>query len=384
VHLNVVDWIAIGVVVVSALAGMRRGLVVSALSLGGLVLGAYLGSRLGPHVLHGGASSPWTGVAGLAGAVFGAVMFGTFAVFVGSFARGTLRFTPLRLVDSAGGLFFGLVTGLVLVWVVGAAALLIPNEPKIHQDIRESRFVSRLDEAVPPNHFLHLLARIDPYPSIIGPAPPKATPTPHIATNPNVVRASRNVVRVLGTACGLGIEGTGWFARKDLVVTAAHVVAGEHDTKVIIPGAPGSHSAMVVAFDPHDDVAVLRVEHAPIARPLPLVDAVQGASVAIVGYPGNGKQTAAPGTIGSTETVLTQNAYGKGPVSRLITTLSGVVRRGDSGAPAIDANGSVEATVFATTVGKQRPGGYGVPVSIVRRVLASAGKTFVSTGACAG
>ena len=35
---------------------------------------------------------------------------------------------------------------------------------------------------------------------------------------------------MLGTACGLGIEGSGWVAGNGLVVTNAHVVAGEHDT----------------------------------------------------------------------------------------------------------------------------------------------------------
>ncbi len=47
------------------------------------------------------------------------------------------------------------------------------------------------------------------------------------------------VVKVLGTACGEGVEGSGWFARRDLVVTAAHVVAGERSTVVEIPGDAG-------------------------------------------------------------------------------------------------------------------------------------------------
>ena len=54
---NVVDWIALGLVVVSALAGMRRGLVVTTLSFGGLVAGAYAGSRVAPHLLRGGAAT---------------------------------------------------------------------------------------------------------------------------------------------------------------------------------------------------------------------------------------------------------------------------------------------------------------------------------------
>ena len=52
-----VDWIALALIFVSALGGWRRGLLASALSLCGLVAGAYLGSRLAPHLLTGGAAT---------------------------------------------------------------------------------------------------------------------------------------------------------------------------------------------------------------------------------------------------------------------------------------------------------------------------------------
>ena len=50
---------------------------------------------------------------------------------------------------------------------------------------------------------------------------------------PGVRAAAPSIVRVLGTACGLGVEGSGWVAANGLVVTAAHVVAGEEDTEVV-------------------------------------------------------------------------------------------------------------------------------------------------------
>ena len=378
-HLHTVDWIAIAAIAASALVGLRRGLLVSALSLGGLALGAYAGSRIGPHILHGGAQSPWTPVAGLVGAVFGAAVLQTVAVFAGSFARRALRFTPFRYLDSGGGLLVGLATGLVLVWVVGAAALLVPGHLKLHRDVRESSIVRRLDEAVPPNRFLHLLARIDPYPSILGPAPPTTKPAPHIGRNANVRRAARSVVRVLGSACGIGVEGSGWFAGRNLIVTAAHVVAGEHDTTIQIPGVRGTHRVEVVGFDVHDDVAVLRSPRA--ARPLRLMDAVSGASVAIVGYPENGPLDVEPGRLGSTTTVSSQDAYGR-PAVRKITSLRGLVRSGNSGGPMVDAAGRVVATIFASTIGGTGHGGFGVPDSVVRDALARA-RGSVGTGACA-
>lgn len=379
-HLTTVDWLVLGIVGLSALGGLRRGLIASALSLAGLAGGAYFGSRYGPHLLHGGAVSAWTPIAALAGAVVGALVFQAIAGIVGSFFRGGLKLTPLRFLDSAGGLVVGAVTGLALVWVLSAVALLVPHQTRLRQEAQSSQILRRLDQAVPPRTLLNLLARIDPIPSILGPAAPSTLPGAAISVDPAIRRASASVVRVLGTACGIGVEGSGWFARSDLVVTAAHVVAGEHDTTVEIPGEAHSRPAKVVAFDVHNDVAVLRVAGAT-AAPLPLVDPKQGEAVAIVGYPENGPLVAAPGTIGPTADVLTQDALGRGPVSRTITAVAGKIQHGDSGGPAIDRAGAVESTIFAARVGA--PSGFGVPASLVRRALDSAAGP-VSTGACAG
>src|SRR5581483_7119826 len=95
-----------------------------------------------------------------------------------------------------------------------------------------------------------------------------------------------------------------------------------------------------------------------------------GTVVAVVGYPLNGPLDIEPGRIGRTETVLTDDAYGKGPVSRTITSLAGIIRHGNSGGPAIDAEGRVQSTVFAAKIGS--PGGYGIPAEVVRKELAAA------------
>jgi S1-C subfamily serine protease len=188
-------------------------------------------------------------------------------------------------------------------------------------------------------------------------------------------------VRVVGTSCGIGVEGTGWFARPDLIVTAAHVVAGQDDTRVQLPGRTGLLSAQAVAFDAHNDVAVLRVDGVRVA-PLRVTAPIDGASVAIVGYPEDGPLTTTPGRIGRTQRVFTQDAYGRGPVARSITAVAGQVRHGDSGGPAIDRRGRVQATIFAARVGSG--GGFGVPDEPVLSALASAGQRPVSTGDCAG
>src|SRR5205807_5231578 len=179
--------------------------------------------------------------------------------------------------------------------------------------------------------------------------------------------------------CGVGVEGTGWVARPNLVVTAAHVVAGQHDTVVELQSG-GRLPADVVDFDRRNDVAVLRVRELAL-RPLALVSAKTGTAVAVLGFPENGPFTVTPARIGHTSVVLAEDAYGSGPVPRTITSLRGRVRHGDSGAPAVDADGAVEATIFAARLGAV--GGYGVPADVVRDDLEAAAAGPVATGKCA-
>jgi hypothetical protein len=300
------------------------------------------------------------------------------ASLAGSTLRSGLRLPPLRALDSAGGFVLGAAAGLAVVWVLGAAALLLPGQTTLRRDAQRSLVVRRLDAIAPPRRLLEALARVDPFPSIAGPIAGVAPPDPRLLSAAGVRAAAPSVVRVVGTACGLSVEGSGWVARPELVVTAAHVVAGEHDTAVQLFGTSGALRAIPVAVDAKNDVAVLRVPGLR-ARPLQLVDPEPGAAVAILGYPGDGPFDAKPARIGRTVTVLSQDAYGHGPVARTITSIRGVVRHGDSGGPAVDASGRVLTTIFAARVGST--GGYGVSPSAVRAALASA-RGQVSTGPC--
>jgi uncharacterized membrane protein required for colicin V production len=379
---STVDWVTVAVVLLAALFGFRRGLVASALSLIGVIAGAIVGGRIAPHLLHGGSRSPYTPIAALAGATIGAALLQSLAVLAGSTVRSSLRLTPFRLFDSVGGLFLGAAAGLAAVWVLGAVALLLPGQARLRQAVQDSAIIRALNRQVPPRSLLNALARVDPFPSVAGPgAVPQAPPDPSVLRDAHIRAAATAVVRVLGTACGVGIEGSGWLARPGLVVTAAHVVAGEHDTVVQQVGSASSVAATAVGFDVRNDVAVLRVQGLT-GTPLPIVDQPhQGAAVAILGYPGDGPLTATPGRVGRTAFVFSQDAYGHGPVTRSITVLSGRVRHGDSGGPAVDREGRVETMVFAARIGSDS--GYGVPSDVLRKDLDAAIEP-VSTGDCAG
>jgi S1-C subfamily serine protease len=78
--------------------------------------------------------------------------------------------------------------------------------------------------------------------------------------------------------------------------------------------------------------------------------------------------------------VLSEDAYGRGPVPRRITTFRGQVRRGNSGGPVVDRGGRVVGTVFAARI--DGGAGYAAPPSVVDQALARSRAGAVSTGDC--
>lgn len=380
-----VDWVIVVFAVLLAIYGYVQGLIVGALSLAGFAVGAFLGTRLGPLLLTGGSRSPYAPLFGLLGALLAGGVMASGLGGVGARVRGALRLPGLQAVDGLLGAALTACVGLGVAWVLGAVALQSSGSPALRRDIQRSTILADLNQVLPPSGpILDALARIDPLPSVRGPEAAVSAPTRRILANRAIRLAHHSVVRVFGTACGLGVEGSGWVARPGVVVTNAHVVAGETDTAVQVGGVGSGLGTTVVAFDVHDDLAVLRVRGLSL-RPLPLgVVARPGTSTAILGYPLDGPFDAEAGRIGQTESVSTENAYGVGPVQRTITALRGRVRPGNSGGPLVDAHGRVLATVFAALTGTGRPGGFAVPNALVRAQLRHADGPAVGTGRCGG
>ena len=174
-----VDWIAIGIAAISAFGGLRRGLIATALSLAGLAAGAVIGARLAPHLLHNGSSSPYTPLAGLVGAAVGAMVIQTVGALVGSSLRKALFVVPpLKMLDTLGGLLVGTALGFVVVWVLAAVITQVPGQPKLRDEVLGSTIVQHLNRIAPPRSVLRAFNRIDPFPSIAGPAPPPPPPDP--------------------------------------------------------------------------------------------------------------------------------------------------------------------------------------------------------------
>lgn len=388
--MTAIDWVIVAFVVLLAVYGYMQGFVVGAMSLAGFVAGAFVGTRLATLVVPGGDHSRYAPLFGLLGALLAGGVLATGLEAVGLRARSALRFPGVRTVDGVLGAALTACVGLGIAWIVGAIALQSTGSTTVRADIQRSAILRQLNRILPPSGpILNALARFDPLPAIPGPAADVPAPTRGILAASGVRGAARSTVRILGTACGLGVEGSGWVAGPHLVVTNAHVVAGENDTTVELRGAPPGLPAQVLALDVHDDIAVLRVAGLN-ARPLHLAPhPSSGQSVGILGYPLDGPYNPQPGRIGQTQAVSTENAYGQGPVTRSITPLRGLVRPGNSGGPLVDQAGQVVGTVFAAITSPTPgggPGGMAVPNSVVAAQLAQARSrsTPVNSGQCAG
>jgi S1-C subfamily serine protease len=375
---TIADVIVIGWVSISAVVGFRRGLAAQALALGGFALGAWVGSRLAPHALSPSARADWSPVAALAGAIACGALAQMATAPISSFLRRRVLLGPLATIDGAGGLVVGAALGLGVAWLLAVTALQQP-ELGLRRTVQTSTILPRLVQWLPAQSLLDAIARFDQLPVLPGRGvsslPP---PDPSVPVSPAVRRAEQSVVMVEGTSCGLTLQGTGWVVRPGLVVTNAHVLSGEHDTHVITH--EGTLPARPVSVSAAHDIALLRV---PGLQEPPLKmrsDATGGLGVALVGFPGGGPLTAAPGRAGSPVIVVTRNAYEQGFVQRTVVPLRGSVRHGDSGGPVLDRRGRVVAMMFAAA--EVGGGGYGITVADIGHALHDQGGT-VSTGPCA-
>jgi S1-C subfamily serine protease len=265
--------------------------------------------------------------------------------------------------------------GVALCWAVGAAFLYIPGQIELRRYAQDSTILSTLNQEFPPKRLIDTLAHIDPFTTLAGPAAHVEPPDPTVLDSAGVTGAALSVVRVIGYACGLGIEGSGWVAGPGLVVTNAHVVAGMSNPHV--DRSDGVLlDARVVSFDKVNDVAVLHVKGLT-ASPLRLADADEGTPGGMLGYPGNGPYTETPVRVGRVVEIIGRDAYGHFPTPRRVMTIRGTIRSGNSGGPVVDAEGRVVTTVFAQRAGTD--GGYGVPTQLVRAALARAGTEAIET-----
>jgi S1-C subfamily serine protease len=228
--------------------------------------------------------------------------------------------------------------------------------------------------AAPSSNALEVLA------NLLGRLLPAPAPAAGALPSPLVTQVTASTVRVNGVACGVRVAGSGFSPAPDVIVTNAHVVAGNTTTSVLRPDGR-TLPAVVVAFDPKRDLAVLSVPG--LGEPsLPIGSAATGETDAIFGHPqGQAAVRVLPARVTRRVTADIGDIYDQPGATRQILVLNATLIPGDSGSPMVNSAGQVVGVAFATA-SLRRATSFAVASEELAPVLAQPRTAPVSTGPC--
>jgi S1-C subfamily serine protease len=383
---NVFDIFLIVLVVSAAIGGYRLGFVARATSwLGlalGLVAGAFLLRRIVPEMQDAGQATKSLVAVGL---LVGAALIGmSLGLVLGSRLYSELPPGAARRADRAAGGVIGVVGVLVGLWLLLPVLAHVPG--LMSEQARGSAIAREVSDRFPdPPDTLAVLRRFvgdEPFPQVfdaLRPAPDAGTAPEQSGLSTAVAnQVVQSTVKVTGEACSRIQEGSGFFVGPDLVVTNAHVVAGESGTEVELADGR-TLDAMVVAFDPERDLAVLRTDGE--APALSLRDADTGDVGGVFGHPGGGGLEVSPFRVAEEITAVGRDIYDQSSTSRDVLVLASDLAPGDSGSALVDPQGQVIGVAFA--VAPDKPGvAYALAISELRDVLERDLSGERDTGGC--
>ena len=197
-------------------------------------------------------------------------------------------------------------------------------------------------------------------PPLDDPPDPGPVPDDHRLSSADLAAAVESSVRVYGPACrGIVREGSGFAVTDgDVVVTIAHLMVGMDEPTVELHDGR-ELSAVLVAFDAVNDLAVLRVSGAGL-RPLPLSEAVSDGTVgAVLAWEAEASPDPTPFRIDRPVTVRTEIVNGDERIERQSWLLAAQTEVGDSGA-ALVTGVDGQTTAVGVAWGASRRGGGGV------------------------
>ncbi|MEP6638842.1 MAG: MarP family serine protease [Chloroflexota bacterium] len=391
--MNVLDAVALLLVVIGAILGWRSGAIpqisglLGAISAGGAAILAlpYLReplSGIDPTI------RPFIVLIGLVGAVAVGESVG------GAIGRGlTSRLGNgiLSATDRTLGAALSVIQALLVVWLAGSLLAEGPV-PRLAETAGSSIAVRTLTAVLPPATEIAgglggLLDATGLPDVFVGfeplPAPPVDRPSDP-AARAIAAAAEASTVKVSAATCGFSSVGTGFVVAAGYVLTNAHVVAGADANGVRLNTGGRILEATPVLFDPDLDVALLRVT-SPLPAPLRFapLDPDRGAVGATLGYPGGGQLTILPASVTGRYPATGHDIYGLGRVQREIIELRAGIDRGDSGGPLMLADGTVGGVVFAEARTNPEVGYALSPTEVRARIRSGIGAVRpADTGAC--
>jgi len=382
------DWAILLALTSAIFGGYRLGLVARAASWIGLLGGVALAVVLLPLLLKriDPASSQ-----GRLSVVVVMIMVGVLLGQIAGLLAGTRLSAAvpdgkLRSADRAAGGLAGIAGVLFSLWLMLPAAADVPGWParQVRSSYLAQEFYKRAP--TPPDTLskFRSLVGSSSFPSVfegISPAPDTGPLPTAVSFPPDVLaRAQAASVKIEGIACRRHQDGSGFAVGPNLIVTNAHVVAGETRTSILTPSGD-SLAATVVYFDAGRDLAVLRVPRYN-AQALPIANAEIGETGAVFGHP-NGQDELAvlPAAVRRQITAIGRDLYDERRTRREVLLLSASVHPGDSGGQLVNNKGEVIGVIFALAPDQPNTA-YALATSELRAALAQPRENPVSTGPC--
>jgi uncharacterized membrane protein required for colicin V production len=384
-----IDAVILVWVVLAALRGRSIGALTQVLGLVGFVGGFVLGALVAKPVAGRVHSGPERDVVTVAVVIGVALVGGLVGHVLGRWANTTLRRLHLGAVDAIAGAAVGAAGALLSAWLV-AGLFAQSSVSWLTRPIQRSAVLTAVDAVMPPVPGVIARAEAilsnDVFPQVYVDLIQPQTNAVRVPTSSAAIAlagpAAGSVLKVLAVGgCGVAREGTSFVVAPGLVITDAHVVAGESVLDVDAPSGPVAASLLV--FDPDLDVAVLRVPRLTLA-PVPLRTGVvaTGTTAAVVGYPENGGRTALPAGVAGAFVAEGRDIYGGATVNRAIYAITADVRPGNSGSPLL-VHGAAIGMVFSRSLSQSNTG-YALRASTLLRDLhrAERARGTVGSGAC--
>jgi len=388
---NLFDLVALVVLVLAVLAGIRTGALPQVGGIAGAVAGLLVAFYAGPWLVDvTGDLEPIPRALAVLGAILAAVLIGeTLGSSIGSALASGLGHGVLSGVERGVGGALGAAQAVLLVWLVGGLLVAGPF-PSLGREASRSVAVRTLSAVLPPptEVVAEVATALDDsgLPDVFVGLDPIPLPGVDIPTDTQAGRIAAAAVtgtaRISTRACDTQVTGTAILVADEYLVTNAHVVAGASTIRAALDAQ--LVDATPVLFDPDLDIAVLHVPGLA-GRPLRFAtaDPERGAQGAVIGYPGGGSLTVLAAAVSGDYAATGRDIYGEHRVTRDILELRAAVDPGDSGGPLVLADGTIGGIVFAES--RTDPGvGYALsPTAVAVRIAPALGRTgAVDTGAC--
>jgi hypothetical protein len=380
---NFLDLVVLAVAAGAGWIGYRMGFVRRVTSWGGLALGIVVAVLFVPDVADALRGSPPRTrlLASLAFVIVVATVAQAVGAAVGSALSSRLRGPAggaLRQGDRVAGAGVGVAGVLVLMWLLIPALASSPGWTA--RAVRDSAVARAIDRLAPnPPSESETLGRLvgdQSFPEVFDTlsSPDAGTPPSGGIPAEAAARVTRSTVLVEGQACARIKEGTGFVAGNDLVVTNAHVVAGENRTRIVTSDGRRLDTT-VVAFDPNRDLAVLRVP----GLALPALAEGEGHvddHGALFGHPGGGPLRQSPVSIAEQIVARGTDITRSTPTQREVFVLAAVTAPGE---------GRVIGVMFAYDISRESTA-YALTRTeldaVLGPVVAGAAPASVGTGEC--